>query len=292
MTNVFGSGAPQVDAIDESDTGPLQLGHAFSAATPCVVTHIRYYVATATMAANTAGSLPFYVWREGEPDSTVTGSLTIPASVGWVTTELSPHLFVPADRRFGAAVALPSGTQSYGAGFQALPESNKLLTVEGGTFLYDSGPLNPYAFGGLLGTSYLIDVEVAVSEMVHLAPASMADGDTLQIERVISGVVNTGGITPVTDAYTVNLHVTGGPLDGTDVDVWVPDTENGLASAAMVLLKELPDPDVGSLWQASDGSLWVYQGGAVYDCFAPGTTFPEGSKTSRAATPSLTTWSP
>lgn len=290
MTSVFGGGAPTITSIDEADTGPLQLGHAFTVAAPCMVTHIRYYVATTTMAANTGGSMAYQVWRRGEPDSTVTGSLTIPASVGWVTHELSPHLFVPADREFSAAVSLPSGTISYGSGTQVLPASNKLIVASGSRFEYSGTPISAYEIDWTLGTSYLIDVEVAVSEMVHLDPAVLAVADVIQVRRTTNGTVNT--ITPITDALTVNVTVSGGPLDGTDVDVWIPDTTNGLAQADMELLKELDDPDVGTEWESSDGAKWVYQGGAIYVCFSPGTTFAEGSKTSRADTPSLTTWSP
>jgi hypothetical protein len=291
MTNVFGSGAPAISSVDEADTGPLQLGHRFTTSTSCVITHVRYYVATATMAGNTSGALPFYAWRVGEPDSTVTGTLTIPGSVGWVTEELSPHLFIPADRRFGIAVSLPSGTISYGVGFGVLPRSSRLLQCEGSNFLYDNDPINAYSgLNGVLGTSYLIDVEVAVSEMVNLAPDDLTDGDVVQIRRTINGTVNS--ITPITDAYTVNVHVDGGPLDGEDVDVWVPDTVNGLAAADMQLLKEVDAPDLLSRWEASDGSLWAYVGGGVYDCLISGTSYPADSKTTRASTPSLSPWSP
>lgn len=295
MTNVFGSGAPALTAVDVDDAGPLQLGHAFVVAVPCVVTHMRFYVASLTVDTETSGSLPFYVWLQGDPDSIVTGTLTIPTdTLGWVTAELSPHLFVPAGRYFGAAVDLPTVDPiSYGYAYQQLPTSNKLITAQGSAFDYSATHFDPYdshVDGWSLDTSYLIDVEVAVSEMVNLNPASLAEDDVIQVRRTTNGVVNT--ITPITDAYTVNVTVTGGPLDGTDVDVWVPDTVEGLAAADMQLFKEVADPDVGSLWEASDTSLWVYQGGGVYDCFSPGTAFAEGSKTSRAATPSLTTWSP
>lgn len=292
MTNVFGSGAPVISSVSEADTGPLQLGHAFTTVVPCVVTHIRYYVATVTMAANTGGALAYYVWREGEPDSTITGSLTIPATVGWVTDELSSPLFIPAGRPFGAGVSLATGTQSYGAGFQILPASTDLLTCLASRYEYTATEFSPYSnlTTWSLGTNYLIDVEVAVSEMVHLAPADIAEDDVLQIRRTINGTVNS--VTTITDAYTVNLTVDGGPLAGTAVDVWVPDTNDGLLSANMEVLKELPDPDIGSRWESDDGARWVYQGGGVYDCFYPGTTYPRDSKTSRADTPSLLTWSP
>ncbi len=294
MTNVFGSGPPAISSIDEADTGPLHLGQAFMVSAPCVVTHVRYYVATATMAANTGGALDFRVWRQGEPGSTVTGSLTIPAAVGWVTAAVSPPLFVPADRAFAASVSLGSGLQSYGAGFQALPASSRLLACSGSRYEYSGYPLSPYsnlASWGL-GTSYLIDVEVAVSEMVHIDPASIAEGDVLQVRRTINGTVNAGGITPADGAYTVNLRVDGGPLDGEDVDVWIPDTADGLASADMVLLKEVDAPDLLSRWEASDGSLWVFVGGGVYDCAISGTSYPADAKTTRADTPSLTAWTP
>lgn len=292
MTNVFGSGAPPISSVTESDTGPLQLGHAFTVAAPCIVTHVRYYVATTTMSANLSGSLPFYVWRQGEPDSTVSGALTIPAAVGWVSEELSPHLFVPADRAFGIGASLSAGTQSYGAGFQSLPASNRLVSCSGSRYEYTGTEFNPYSnlASWVLGTNYLIDVEVAVSEMVNLAPDDLTDGDVVQIRRTINGTVNS--ITPITDAYTVNVHVDGGPLDGEDVDVWVPDTVNGLAAADMQLLKEVDAPDLLSRWEASDGSLWAYVGGGVYDCLISGTSYPADSKTTRASTPSLSPWSP
>lgn len=297
MTNTFGSSPPTITAVDIDDAGPLQLGHAFVVNAPCVVTHMRYYVASLTLDSESSGSLPFYIWLDGDPDSTVTGTLTIPTdTLGWVAAELSPHLFVPAGRYFGAAVHLPSVTPiSYGYAYQQLPARNKLLVAQASGFSYSGTEFDPYdAHIGdwALSTSYLIDVEVAVSEMVNLAPSDIADGDTLQIKRTINGTVNTGGITPITAAYMVNVHVTGGPLDGEDIDVWVPDTVEGIAAASMVLLKELPDPDVGSRWQASDTSLWVYQGGGVYVCFAPGIASPEGSKTTRADTPSLVAWTP
>ena len=292
MTNVFGSGAPPVSSVSESDTGPLQLGHAFTVAAPCIVTHVRYYVATTTMSANLSGSLPFHVWRQGEPDSMVSGALTIPAAVGWVSEEQSPHLFVPAYRAFAVDVSMPSGTISYGAGYLALPASNRLLAADGSHFVYSGSVPDPYTNldGWSLGTSYLIDVEVAVSEMVNLAPDDLTDGDVVQIRRTINGTVNS--ITPITDAYTVNVHVDGGPLDGEDVDVWVPDTVNGLAAADMQLLKEVDAPDLLSRWEASDGSLWAYVGGGVYDCLISGTSYPADSKTTRASTPSLSPWSP
>jgi len=295
VTNVFGSGAPTLTAVDTDDLGPLQLGHAFVVSVPCVVTHMRYYVASLTVDTETSGSLPYYVWLQGDPASIVTGTLTIPTdTLGWVTAELSPHLFVPADRFFGAAVHLPTVTPiSYGYGYQQLPASNRLITAQASQFSYSATHFDPYddpVDQWSLDTSYLIDVEVAVSEMVHLDPTLLAADDVIQVRRTTNGTVLS--ITPITDAYTVSMTVTGGPLDGTDVDVWVPDTVEGLAAADMQLFKEVADPDVGSRWQASDTSLWVYQGGGVYDCFSPGTAFAEGSKTSRAATPSLTTWSP
>lgn len=293
MTNVFGGGAPVISTVIGADTGPLQLAHAFAVSAPCVVTHIRYYVADPGMNAHNP-ALPYRLWLQGDPDSVVTGSVPIPASVGWVTHELSPHLTVPPDRRFAAAVSLPAGTISYGAAYQQLPASNKLLAATAAGYLYTGTPFNPYENLAAwdVFTSYLIDVEVAMSEMVNLAPDDLAEGDLIQVRRTITGTVNPGGITPITDAYTVNVAVHGGPLDGEDIDVWVPDTANGLAAADMQLLKELPDPDIGSRWQSSDGALWVYQGGAVYDCFIGGTVFSEGAKTSRADTPSLTDWAP
>jgi hypothetical protein len=292
MTNVFGSAAPDISIVaDDTVVGGLQIGHAFVVDVPCVVTHVRYYVADPVMATRTGGSLDYYVWRQGEPGTTITGSLTIPGSIGWVTDELSPHLTIPAGRRFAAAVSFAAGPQSYGASYAALPAQRSLIQLPGSKYLYSAGTFNAYDVDSwAFTTSYLIDVEVAVSEMVNLAPADMADGDVLQIRRTINGSVNS--ISAITDAYTVNLHVSGGPLDGEDVDVWVPDTANGLAAADMQLLKEVPDSPFGSQWESSDGALWVYQGGGVYDCFSRGSSFPEGAKTTRAATPSLTPWVP
>jgi hypothetical protein len=174
-----------------------------------------------------------------------------------------------------------------------LPAQSSLIQLPGSKYLYSAGDFNAYDVDSwAFSTSYLIDVEASVSEMVNLAPASMAEGDVLQIRRTTNGTVNPGGITPITDAYTVNIHVDGGPLDGEDVDVWVPDTEDGLAAASMQLLKEVDAPDLLSLWEASDGSVWAYVGGGVYDCLIGGTTYPADSKTTRAATPSLAAWTP
>lgn len=295
MTNLFGTAAPTVTSID-ADTGPLQILLAVSVAVPCVVTHARYYVASADLAAEISGSLPFQVWRSGEPDSVVTGTHTIPGTVGWVDTELSPHLQLPAGRRVGVAISLPATTPlSYGSSPSVFPRSNALMVAHGCDYVYQAGtivstdPMSPSTGVGIT-TNYMIDLEVAVSEMVNLDPGDLAVSDVIEVHRNIRGTVVS--VTPITDAITVNLTVEGGPLDGTDVDVWVPDTTAGLAAADMELQKEIADPVIPSFHQAASGgggddSIWSYIGGGVYLCVQDGTSFSVGARTTRIATPSL-----
>jgi hypothetical protein len=89
-----------------------------------------------------------------------------------------------------------------------------------------------------------------------------------------------------------NVLVAGGPLDGTSIDVWLPDTVEGLASATMKLYRETDDPDLLTLWESADGAVWVYQGAGAYMCVFRSALFAEGSKTRRIDTPSLTEWTP
>jgi hypothetical protein len=261
-----------------------------------VVTHARYYVASANLAADISGSLPFQVWRDGEPDSVVTGTHTIPGTVGWVETELSPHLQLPTDRKVCVAVSLPASSPlSYGSAQAVFPVTNALMYGIGNWYEYRSSTIVNFdpstASHHTLGpTSYLIDLEVAVSEMVNLDPGDLQVGDDILVRRNISGTVNT--VTPITDAITANVLVSGGPLDGTSVDVWLPDTVAGLAAADMELQKEIPDPVIPSFHQADSGdggddSIWSYIGGGVYLCVQDGTSFSVGARTTRIATPSL-----
>jgi hypothetical protein len=291
MTSIFGTDPPTVDRID-TDTGPLQLMVAVSVTVPCVITQVRYYVASTALATAVSGSLPYQVWRDSEPDSVVTGTMTVPGTVGWITGTLSTPLQIPAGRRVAVAVSLPATSPlPYGSTNTVFPLSSALMTAHGSWYDYDASTLvvtDPRAATtrALRATNYLIDLEVAVSEMVNLDPGDMLVGDTLLVRRNIRGDVT--AITPITDAYTVAMDVTGGPLDGTNVDVWVPDTTAGLASADMVLLKEVADPAVPSLHDnTADGSVWCYNGGGIYTCVVDGTTWRKDAKTTRVNTPTL-----
>lgn len=300
MTNLYGSAAPTPLVVPAEDDGPIQLGTAFSVGVPCVITHIRYYVASTALAAATGGNVDYQVWRDGEAASAVRGTLTIPGALGWVTDELSPHLSLPVAKWAGAFLSMPTGTNlPYGVGIGALPRTTALMTAEGTKYFPALGTpvvdVDPNEVGNCINEfSFYVDLEVAVSEFINLDPAALAVDDPILVRRNITGTVT--AITPITDALTVAVDVAGGPLDGTNIDVWIPDTAAGLAAADMKLLKELPDPPIGSEWQAAiggggDGSLWVYHGGGVYGCFADGSSFREGSHTDRAATPSLIPWS-
>lgn len=297
MTSLFGSAIPASGFVS-GDAGPLQLMVAVSMSAPSVITHVRYYVTSTSLATELSGTLPYQVWRTGEPLSAVTGNLTIPGALGWVDDELSTPLQVPTGRRVCVAVSMnPAVSLSAAETPYVFPRFNALITGHGSYFSFNSNTIlvtNPDAGDHVFDrTNYYIDVEAAVSEMVNLAPGDMTVGDDITVRRNTSGTVT--AITPITDALTVAVDVVGGPLDGTNVDVWIPDTAAGLAAADMKLLKELPDPGIGSEWQAQtftggDGSLWVYIGGGQYSCFQDGTSFQEGAKTTRADTPSLISW--
>ena len=291
MTNVFGSAPPPVQATFTDDLGHLQLAHIFTSAVPAVVTHVRYYVASTSLAAEVSGTAPVQVWLLGDPDTVVTETLTIPAVIGWVDVELTTPLNAPSGRQIVVAVSLDDSPQSYGLIYNTLPVAAGVLTCVGSTFAYQTDPLsttNAYTLPtGALRTSYLIDLEVSVSELIIPDPLDLAADDVIEINSHVRGVVNT--VTPITDALTVNITVEGGPLDGTDVDYWVPDTAEGLAAADMQLYQEVDDPAVPSLHQnTADDSIWSYIGGGVYLCVVAGSSFAVLSQTTRAETPTLT----
>lgn len=290
MTNVFGSEPPVIDTIFTDDLGELQLAHVFEPSVPCVVTKVRFYVADAGLSAQLGGSAAVQAWRFGDAGSVVTGTLTIPATVGWVDATLSSPLQAFADSRVVAAVSLDASPQTYGVIYDALPVTAGVLTCTGSTYAYQATHLSSTAIyilpTTLQSTSYLIDVEAAVSEFVIPDPTALVAGDVIEHRTHTRGTVVTN--TPDTDAVILTVTVEGGPLDGTDIDLWVPDTAEGIASADMEILQEVDDPEVPSLHDADDGSVWVYIGGGQYNCCVAGSNFSIGDTTTRADTPSLT----
>jgi hypothetical protein len=291
VTNIYGPDHP-AGVLTLGDLGPWQYMLSASVAASTVITHVRYFVASTLLAAELGGAADYQIWRDGEPTSVVTGTFTIPATVGWITDSLATPLQVPSGRRMCLAISLDAAVaQHAGETPGVMPFVSGLITCHGSSAYQTTDRV--YTFDPSSGahpndgsrSTFYLDVEFAVSELVDLDPALMTAGDVVLLTQQVRGEVNS--VTADTDAVIANLHIEGGPRDGMDVDYWIPDTPAGLASATMTLHQELPDQALMSVWESSGGALWTYEGGGIYHCGVGGTDYPKGTNTTRNDTPSL-----
>ncbi len=217
--------------VDSGDTGAVNLGVAFTAATTGSVTGIRFYKA-ATNTGTHVGAL----WTSGGT-LLESGTFTNETTSGWQTLVFASPVAITAGTTYVASYYAPNGHYSATpAGLSAGASNPPLSAVANATSadgLYAYGAANTFPTGSYNATNYWVDVLFAPSTSTA-APGqatNVAASALPQAASVSWSAPTSGG--PVS-SYTIQ------PYDGTTAVT--PLTVSGANTSATVL-GLIPDED-------------------------------------------------